>query len=52
MRKRCILADHPDLGLGGPTFGWLHRVAGGMARVWDQDFLDRIKTPCMFVQAG
>jgi lysophospholipase len=47
-----ILADHPDLGLGGPTFGWLHRVARGMARVWDQEFLDRIKTPCMFVQAG
>ncbi|MFK7792712.1 MAG: alpha/beta fold hydrolase [Devosiaceae bacterium] len=47
-----MLADHPDLGLGGPTFGWLHRMAGGMARVWDQPFLDRIKTPCMFVQAG
>lgn len=47
-----ILADHPDLGLGGPTFGWLNHMARGMARVWSQDFLDRIKTPCMFVQAG
>lgn len=47
-----MLADHPDLGLGGPTFGWLSRMAGGMERVWDQEFLDRIKTPCMFVQAG
>lgn len=47
-----MLSDHPELGLGGPTFGWLHRMSGGMARVWDQEFLDRIKTPCMFVQAG
>lgn len=47
-----ILADHPDLGLGGPTLGWLHQCAQGMNRSWDQKFLDRISTPCMFVQAG
>lgn len=47
-----LLADHPELGLGGPTYGWLHRSAKGMVQVWDQAFLDKIKTPCMFVQAG
>jgi lysophospholipase len=47
-----MLADHPDLGLGGPTYGWLHRCARGMDRVWNQSFLNRITTPCMFVQAG
>ena len=51
-RSAAILADHPDLGLGAPTFGWLHRCAGGMKRVWNQDFLDKIKSPVMFVQAG
>ncbi len=47
-----MLSDHPDLGLGGPTFGWLNQMSKGMAAVWEQSFLDRIKTPCMFVQAG
>ena len=47
-----LLSDHPELGLGGPTFGWLLRMARGMRRTWDQQFLDKIKTPLMFVQAG
>ncbi|MEM6711414.1 MAG: alpha/beta hydrolase [Pseudomonadota bacterium] len=47
-----VLDAHPDLGLGGPTVGWLHQMAKAMRSVWDQNFLDQISTPCLFVQAG
>lgn len=52
MRVASILADHPELGLGGPTIGWLNQCARGMDRIWDQRLLNRISTPCLFVQAG
>ena len=47
-----MLADHPELGLGGPTYGWLNQCARGMEAIWDQGMLNRISTPCLFVQAG
>ncbi|MEM1287224.1 MAG: alpha/beta hydrolase [Pseudomonadota bacterium] len=51
-KTAAILEDHPQLGLGGPTYGWLNQCARGMARMWDQSLLSRISTPTLFVQAG
>ncbi|MBV6656384.1 MAG: alpha/beta hydrolase [Devosiaceae bacterium] len=51
-RSAGLLAQYPELGLGGPTLGWLNQCARGMARIWNQAMLNRISTPCLFVQAG
>lgn len=51
-RTARILREHPELGVGAPTIGWVRAAAGAMARLQDPGFADRIRIPTLIVAAG
>lgn len=51
-RTNEILKDHPELGRGAATFGWLRAALRSIARITDPDYATRIKVPILVFAAG
>jgi lysophospholipase len=51
-RVAAILAAAPDLGINGPTCGWLHAAYRAMALLEHPDRIAAIRTPTLFLTAG
>lgn len=51
-RTNEILKEHPELGLGAPTFGWLRAALRSVARITDPDYASRVKVPILLFAAG
>lgn len=51
-RNRAIYDAHPELGIGGPTAGWVNAACRASARVEGADFRQKIRLPTLFVAAG
>ncbi len=51
-RGRKVLEEDPSLGVGGPTWGWLHAAYNAMEQLQDTEFPTAIKVPVLAVAAG
>ncbi|MCO6391187.1 alpha/beta fold hydrolase [Aliihoeflea aestuarii] len=51
-RNQAIYAEHPALGLGATTIGWVHAACVAAARVHERAFLRNHRIPTLFVAAG
>lgn len=51
-RNEAILAAAPELGLGGPTFGWLRAACASMRHVTSDEFVFAVHVPVLMVAAG
>jgi lysophospholipase len=51
-RAKALVAGHPDLRLGGPTWGWLEAAYATMARVMAPGYAEAITTPVLVCGAG
>jgi lysophospholipase len=51
-RVAAILAAAPDLGISGPTFGWLNAAYRAMTLLDHPDRIAAIRTPTLFLTAG
>lgn len=47
-----MIAEHPWLGLGDPTIGWVHAAFAAMNRLDSPGFGERIVTPSLVLAAG
>lgn len=45
-------ASNPDLGLGGPTYGWIRAALRSIRVLNKRGYAERIRTPVLIVQAG
>ena len=50
--ERDLVTRHPDLALGGPTFGWLAATLESIALTQRPGFLETITLPLLMVSAG
>jgi lysophospholipase len=50
--ERDVVKRHPELALGGPTFGWLAATLASIALVHRPGFLEAIAVPVLMVAAG
>lgn len=51
-RNRQLCADHPDLRLAGPTWGWLEAAYRTMAMMMAPGYAEAITTPILLIGAG
>lgn len=51
-RWRALLAAHPDLRLGGVTYGWLDAALRSIARIRRPGYLKAIDAPVLIAMAG
>lgn len=51
-RNRLILEAAPELGLGAPTFSWLHAAAASMHLINEFGFPPRVHVPVLMFAAG
>lgn len=51
-RNRELVAEAPQLFLGGPTMSWLAAVTGAMVRLDDSDEIARLSVPTLMICAG
>ena len=51
-RMGAMLAAHPELGLGGPTLGWLHAAFRLMRDFAEPDYPRAIATPTLVIASG
>lgn len=51
-RTNEILREHPELGRGAATLGWLRAALRSIARITDPDYATRIKVPILLFAAG
>jgi len=51
-RWRALLAAHPDLRLGGVTYGWLDAALRSIARIRRPGYLEAIAVPVLIAIAG
>jgi lysophospholipase len=51
-RLQGILRAHPQIGLGGPTVGWVHAAMRLMREFADADYPRAIATPTLVVASG
>jgi lysophospholipase len=51
-RAQDALAQHPDIRLAGPTWGWLEAAYRSMTLVSEPGFAEAITTPVLIVGAG
>jgi lysophospholipase len=47
-----LLAEHPEIRLAGPTWGWLESALRSMRAMQTPGFAERITTPCLIFGAG
>jgi lysophospholipase len=52
LRNNAVVAAHPELGLGSPTWGWLRAAFRSMDRVNHKDFAPRVHVPVLVAIAG
>ena len=45
-------ASNPDLGLGGPTYGWLHAALKSIRTLNRRGYPERIRAPVLMIQSG
>jgi lysophospholipase len=45
-------ASNPDLGLGGPTYGWIRAALKSIRILNSRGYAERIRAPVLMVQAG
>ncbi|MGW9229420.1 alpha/beta fold hydrolase [Pseudorhizobium sp. NPDC055634] len=48
-RNAALLAAHPELAVGPPTYRWLHETLKGVTRVTRQEHLTRITIPTLIL---
>jgi lysophospholipase len=51
-RAQALLAEHPEIRLAGPTWGWLEAAFRSMAAMQAPGFAEAIATPCLVFGAG
>lgn len=51
-RNRAQIVAHPELRLGGVTWGWIHSALSGIASLFAPGALNRITIPVTLVTAG
>lgn len=51
-RNRRIYAEHPELGIGGPTAAWINAACRASAMLNDPDFVENIRIPTLLIAAG
>jgi lysophospholipase len=51
-RMGATLAAHPELGLGGPTIGWIHAAFRLMRAFAEPDYPRAIATPTLVIASG
>ncbi|HEX4765372.1 MAG TPA: alpha/beta hydrolase [Lichenihabitans sp.] len=51
-RTAALLEVRPDLALGPPTIGWAWAAFKSMAKFKEEDFVQRLTTPTLFILAG
>ena len=51
-RNNAVVAAEPALGLGSPTYGWMHAAFRSMRKITDPVHLAAIRVPILFVLAG
>ena len=51
-RNRAQIIAHPELRLGGVTWGWIHSALSGIADLFKPGALDKITQPVTLVTAG
>jgi len=51
-RNVDILKAAPELGIDGPTFGWVHAAGQAMEALSDPEFPSRVHTPVLMIAAG
>ena len=51
-RTADFIAEHPELGLGGPTCAWVYRTMRIGQEVQDQKFIAQIDLPILFLTAS
>lgn len=51
-RAVATVRRRPELGLGGPTVGWVHAAAKAMAEIADPLFPPTIQVPVLMIAAG
>lgn len=47
-----VLEEHPELGIGSPTFGWLNAAARVMIALRQRRAGPEVKLPCLILAAG
>jgi len=52
LRDCRTLEAHPELGIGGPTFGWLNAAFGAMAELARYSRRTNLRAPVLIVAAG
>jgi lysophospholipase len=52
LRDCRTLAEAPQLGIGGPTFGWLNAAFGAMAELARYSRKTTLRAPVLIVAAG
>lgn len=52
LRNSNILRVAPELGIGSPTFGWVHAAGRAMEEVNHPDFPRQIGTPILMIASG
>jgi len=51
-RNNAIVAAEPALGLGSPTYGWMHSAFASMRMITRPEHLAAIRVPLLFVLGG
>lgn len=51
-RNQTIYQEHPELGLGATTVGWVNAAAKASAHVHERDFLRSHRIPTLLIAAG
>ena len=52
LRNNAIVAAEPALGLGSPTYGWMHAAFASMNAITRTSHFSAIKVPVLFVLGG
>ena len=51
-RTNEILKEHPELGLGAATFGWLRAALRSVSQITNPEYAGRVKVPILLFAAG
>ncbi|MCC3860164.1 alpha/beta fold hydrolase [Pseudemcibacter aquimaris] len=46
------IKHNPDLFVGGVTYGWLKGAMNSIKKIKSSGFMEKIKTPCLFILSG
>jgi len=52
MRGNAVIMTEPTLGLGSPTYGWMHQAFRSMRKITSPAHMAAIRVPILFVLGG